>query len=131
MRTFGGRRAVTRAAVAALLPLALLSACSGALDQANTVQTHLNRIEEVASAKVVTPSADTGAAITVTYTGSDTVRELGRLIAEIDRVADEQDYPSYRLDLVPAANDGDRLLIDDTFAGSSDEADVLGNWFAT
>lgn len=131
MRTFGGRRAVLRAAVAALLPLALLSACSGALDQANTVQTHLNRIEEVASAKVVAPSADTGAAITVTYTGADTPRELGRLIAEIDGVADGQEYPSYRLDLVPAANDGDRLMIDDSFAGSADETDVLGNWFAT
>lgn len=135
MRTFGGRRAVARAAVAATLPLALLgaclTACTGALDQAHTVQTHLNRIDEVTSSKVATPSADTGAAITVTYTGADAPRELGRLIAEIDRVADEQDYPSYRLDLVPAANDADRLMIDDRFAGSPDEDQVLANWFAT
>lgn len=135
MRTFGGRRAVGRAAVAATLPLALLgacfTACTGALDQAHTVQTHLNRIDEVTSSEVATPSADTGAAITVTYTDADSPRELGRLIAEIDRVADEQDYPSYRLDLVPAANDADRLMIDDRFAGSSDEDQVLANWFAT
>ena len=131
MRTFGGRRAVARAAVAATLPLALLSACSGALDQAHTVQTHLNRIDEVTSSEVATPSADTGAAITVTYNGVETVRELARLVAEIDRVADDQDYPSYRLDLVPAAHDADRLTVDDAFAGSVAEAEVLDNWFAT
>ncbi|GAB3198622.1 hypothetical protein GCM10027062_13220 [Nocardioides hungaricus] len=117
--------------VAAVLPLALLGACSGALDQANTVQTRLNRIDQVTSSKVATPSADTGAAITVTYNDASSVRELSRLIAAIDRVADEQDYPSYRLDLVPAENDADRLTVDDSFAGSSDEAEVLGNWLTT
>ena len=54
-----------------------------------------------------------------------------RLIAAIDAVADEEGYPSYRLDLVPAASTSDRLLVDDSFAGSADETDVLGNWFAT
>ncbi|GAB6984551.1 hypothetical protein JCM10369A_10750 [Nocardioides pyridinolyticus] len=126
---------MARAAVAAIVPLALplglLGACSGALDRAHTVQTHLNRIDEVTGAKVATPSPDTGAAITVTYDDADTVRELARLIAEVDRVADEQDYPSYRLDLVPAGNDADRLVVDDAFAGSPDQADVLGNWLAT
>ncbi len=135
MRTFGGRRAVTRATIAVTLPLALLSAllsaCTGALDQAHTVQTHLNRIDEVTSAKVATPSVDTGAAITVTYHDADSPRELGRLVAAIDRVADEQDYPSYRLDLVPAANDADRLMVDDRFARSPDAEAVLANWFAT
>lgn len=122
---------MARAAVAVTLPVALLSACSGALDQAHTVQTHLNRIDDVVGSEVTTPSADTGAAITVTYVDADTVRELTRLVADIDRVADEQDYPSHRLDLVPAANDADRLTVDDTFAGSSDQADVLDNWLAT
>jgi hypothetical protein len=133
MGTFGGRRAVRRAAllVAASLPLALLTSCAGALDQAHTVQTHLNRINEVSGAQVTTPSADRGAAITVTYSDAGSVRELGRLIAEIDRVADEEDYPSYRLDLVPAGADGDRLMVDDSFAGSADEEAVLGNWFTT
>lgn len=124
---------MARAALLAVasLPLALLTSCSGALDQAHTVQTHLNRIDEVTAAKVATPSADTGAAITVTYNDVGSVRELSRLIAEVDRVADEQDYPPYRLDLVPADNDADRLTVDDSFAGSADEAEVLGNWFAT
>ena len=119
------------ALVAASLPLALLTACSGALDQAHTVQTHLNRIDEITDAQVATPSADTGAAITVTYQDSDSVRELTRLIAEIDRVATEESYPAYRLDLVPADNDADRLTVDDTFTGSADEPDVLENWLAT
>ena len=135
MRTFGGRRAVTRAAVAVTLPLALLSAClgacTGALDQAHTVQTHLNRIDEVASSKVATPSTDTGAAITVTYQDVEAPRQLLRLAAAVDRVADEQDYPSYRLDLVPAANDADRLTVDDRFATSPDAEEVAANWFAT
>jgi hypothetical protein len=133
MGTFGGRGAVARAVAlsAASLPLALLASCSGALDQAHTVQTHLNRIDEVTHSQVATPSADTGAAITVTYQYADSVRELGRLIGEIDRVADEQDYPSYRLDLVPAASDTDRLTVDDSFSGSAAEPEVLGNWLAT
>lgn len=138
MRTFGGRRAARRAAapstVGAALSLTLLatlSGCAGALDLAHTVQTHLNRIDEVSDASVSTPSADTGAAITVTYGGIETPRELGRLIAEIDEVADEENYPSYRLDLLPAGSTSDRLTVDDSFSGSADAADVLANWFAT
>lgn len=121
-------------ALAVALPLALLAtltACAGPLDLAHTVQTHLNRIDEVTDSTVSTPTTDTGAAITVTYAGVETPRELGRLIAEIDEVADEKDYPSYRLDLLPAASTSDRLTVDDSFAGSADAAEVLANWFAT
>lgn len=123
--------ALTAVGLALTLPLATLAACTGALDQAHTVQTHLNRIDEVTDAEVATPSADTGAAITVTYTDVETVRELSRLIGSIDAIADEEGYPSYRLDLVPAESTSDRLLVDDSFAGSADETEVLGNWFAT
>ena len=132
MRTFGGRRAVARASALLLaLPVLSVAGCSGALDQAHSVQTHLNRIDEVADSQVSTPSASTGAAIEVVYDGVDTARSLARLIKAIDAVADGEDYPSYRLDLVPAANDRDRLTVDDSFAGSDDETSVLDNWFAT
>jgi hypothetical protein len=117
--------------VGAVLPALLLSSCSGALDLAHSVQTRLNRIEEVTDAQVATPSQSTGAAIEVTYNDTDTPRTLARLIKEIDAVADDHHYPSYRLDLVPADNDRDRLTVDDTFAGSGDEPSVLANWFAT
>ncbi len=116
--------------VALALPAALLSSCSAALDQAHSVQTRLNRIGEVTDAQVSTPSAETGAAIEVTYNGAGTERALARLITAIDAVADGADYPSYRLDLVPADNDRDRLTVDDSFAGSDDEASVLGNWLS-
>lgn len=137
MGTFGGRRAVERAAALAAGSLVLaslaasLTGCTGALDQAHSVQTRLNRIDEVSSADVSTPSADTGAAITVTYADAGSVRELTRLIAAVDGVAEEEDYPSYRLDLVPADGPSDRLTVDDSFAGSADEEAVLANWFAT
>ena len=137
MGTFGGRRAVARASgrvaacLALALPVALLSSCTAALDQAHTVQTKLNRIEQVTRSSVTTPSADTGAAITVTFTRADSVRTLARLVAQIDAVADEEAYPSYRLDLVPADSEGERLMVDDSFTGSDDEEAVLGNWFAT
>ncbi|HEU5036740.1 MAG TPA: hypothetical protein VFT70_07040 [Nocardioides sp.] len=130
MRTFGGRRAVACASVLLTLPVAGLAGCTAALDQAHSVQTRLNRIDEVAGAQVSTPSPDTGAAIEVTYAGVETVRALARLVRAVDAVADDEDYPSYRLDLVPAENDGDRLTVDDTFADSPDEASVLDNWFA-
>ena len=113
------------------LPAALLTSCSDALDQAHTVQTRLNRIEQVTGAQVSTPSADTGAVIEVTYNDTGGRRTLARLIKEIDIVADGADYPSYRLDLVPAEDDRDRLTVDDSFTGSDDEASVLDNWFAT
>lgn len=130
MGTFGGRRALRCAA--ALLALALTSAlvagCSDSIDQAHSVQTKLNRIEGVSRAEVTTPSASTGAAIEVVYEGEPGPRELGQLIEEIDKVADAEDYPSYRLDLVPAQNDADRLTVDDSFAGSPDSQTVLENW---
>ncbi|MGY2701093.1 hypothetical protein [Nocardioides sp. HB32] len=133
MRTFGGRRAVARASVlvALALPVAVLTSCSGALDQAHSVQTRLNRIDEVTDAQVSTPSAQTGAAIEVTYDDAGTERTLARLIKEISAVAADEDYPSYRLDLVPAGYDRDRLTVDDSFSGSEEESSVLGNWFAT
>lgn len=127
---------MARASVPLLaLPLSLaalsLAGCTGALDQAHSVQTRLNRIDQVTDAQVSTPSASTGAAIEVAYTGVETERALARLVRAIDVVADDEDYPSYRLDLVPAADDRDRLTVDDSFAGSQDEDSVLGNWFAT
>jgi hypothetical protein len=134
MGTFGGRRAVAHAsallALAGLLAVPLLTGCSAALDQAHSVQTRLGRIDEVADADVTTPTADTGAAIRVDYAGASTERELTRLIAAIDRVAADEDYPSYRLELSPADAPGDRLVLDDAFSGSDDEQPVLANWLA-
>ena len=119
------------ASVLLAAPLVSLAGCTAALDQAHSVQTRLNRIDQVSNAQVSTPSANTGAAIEVVYAGAETERALARLVREIDAVADDEDYPSYRLDLVPAAHDHDRLTVDDSFGGSEDEASVLGNWFAT
>ncbi|GAA1159530.1 hypothetical protein GCM10009606_42000 [Nocardioides aquiterrae] len=113
------------------LPLLAVAACSGALDQAHSVQTRLNRIDEVVASRVSTPSPSTGAAIEVVYDDADTVRSLSRLVKAVDAVADDEDYPSYRLDLVPAANEHDRLTVDDSFGGSTDQASVLDNWLAT
>ena len=112
------------------LPAAALTSCSAALDQAHTVQTKLGRIDEIVDASVATPSKDTGAAIAITYTDADAPRELAGLLAEIDKVADGEEYPSYRLDLTPAGSAGDRLTVDDTFVDSADQAEVLANWFA-
>ena len=112
-------------------PLVSLTSCSRALDQAHSVQTRLNRLEEVTDAQVATPSKNTGAAIEITYNGTDSVRTLTRLVKEVDEIADDEDYPSYRLDLVPADNDQDRLMVDDSFTGSKDEQVVLTNWLAT
>ena len=131
MGTFGGRRAVARASALVVLALPALAGCSGALDQAHTVQTRLNRIDAVTQADVTTPSQDTGAAITVTYNDDPTVRQLTQLLQEIDSVADDEDYPSYRLDLVPSQHDTDRLVVDDSFTGSDDEPTVLANWLTT
>jgi hypothetical protein len=95
------------------------------------VQTKLNRIDGVSRAEVTTPSASTGAAIEVVYEGDPGPRELGQLIVEVDKVADAESYPSYRLDLVPADNDADRLTVDDSFAASPDAQVVLENWLTT
>lgn len=131
MRTFGGRRALTYACafVALSVPASLLSGCSAAIDLAHSVQTKLGRIDAVTSAQVAAPSTDTGAAIAVTYTGADTTLELTDLLAEIDKVADDAEYPSYRLDLTPAGA-ADRLTVDDTFVHNPDQESVLDNWFA-
>lgn len=123
--------ACASAGLALLLSASLLGGCSGAIDQSHSVQTKLNRIDGVSEAKVTTPSASTGAAIEVTYGGDPTERALSRLIKQIDQVADDEDYPSYRLDLVPASNTSDRLTVDDSFTGSRDETTVLANWLTT
>lgn len=133
MGTFGGRRAVACASalLAVLLPGSLLTACSDPIDQSHTVQTQLNRIDAVTDAQVTTPSDSTGAVIEVVYNDDPTARELAALVKEIDAVTDREDYPSYRLDLVPAQDDGDRLTVDDTFVDSDDRSTVLENWLST
>jgi hypothetical protein len=140
MGTFGGRRAVAHAVarlvpplvpplmLASVLAVPLLAGCSAALDQAHSVQTRLGRLEEVAGVEVTTPSADAGAAIRLDYTGATTGRELSRLIDAIDRVATDERYPSYRLELT--SSDTDRLVVDDGFVGSRAEPAVLENWLA-
>lgn len=136
MGTFGGRRAVARASARVALPAALcvvlsagmLTGCTRALDQAHSIQTKLGRIDEVGDATVTTPSDERTPAITVRYTGIASDRELARLLTEIDRVADEADYPPYRLDLVAADAPGDTLVVDDTFIGSEAEPTVLTTW---
>jgi hypothetical protein len=132
MRTFGGRRALTHvcALVALCLPAAALTSCSAALDQAHTVQTKLGRVDEIVEASVATPSEDTGAAIAVTFADADSPREIADLLEEIDKVADGEAYPSYRLDLTPAGSAGDRLTVDDTFVDHPDQTVVLENWFS-
>lgn len=130
MRTFGGRRAVAH--VSALLVLALagavLTGCSDAVDQAHSIQTKLGRVDAITRADVTTPTADRGAAISVTYDNAETPRELSALVAAIDKIASEADYPSYRLDLVPVTSEGDTLVVDDAFASSDAEPGVLANW---
>lgn len=132
MRTFGGRRALTHvcAFVALCVPAALLTGCSAAVDLSHSVQTKLGRVDGIAEASVATPSQDTGAAIAVTYTSADTSRELADLLEEIEKVTDEAEYPSYRLDLTPVDSNGDRLTVDDTFVDSDDRTTVLDNWFS-
>lgn len=118
--------------VSALLSLTLatsiLTACSGGVDQAHSIQTKLGRIDAISQADVTTPTADRGAAITVRYDGGGSRRELAALIAAINKVATESDYPSFRLDLEPLSSEGDVLVVDDTFAGSEGEAAILDNW---
>ncbi|CAI9405855.1 hypothetical protein HIDPHFAB_04468 [Nocardioides sp. T2.26MG-1] len=135
MGTFGGRRAVARASALAVLSVPLLTGpllagCSTALDQAHSVQTRLGRLHQVGDATVTTPTEDRAAAIAVTYTGVATERELTRLLTEIDRVADEADYPPYRLDLAPADAGTDTLVVDDAFIGSEAEPTVLASWLS-
>jgi hypothetical protein len=131
MRTFGGRRAVTHVSAWVLLSLGaavLATGCTGAVDQAHSIQTKLGRIEAITAVDVATPTADRGAAISVSYAGAETTRELGTLIAAIDRVAADAKYPSYRLRLTPVTSTGDQLVVDDDFPGSAREERVLGNW---
>lgn len=132
MRTFGGRRALTHvcAFLVLCLPAAALAGCSAALDLAHSVQTKLGRVDGIVTATVATPSKDTGAAIAVTYTGADTSREIAGLLVAIDKVADDAEYPSYRLDLTPADANGDRLTVDDSFVDSDDRSVVLDSWLS-
>lgn len=132
MGTFGGRRALTLVCALAVLslPAGVLAGCSASLDLSHSVQTKLGRVDGIVDASVATPSKDTGAAIAVTFADADTERQLSALIAEIDEVADDAGYPSYRLDLTPAGGSGDTLTVDDSFVDSPDREAVLDNWFS-
>jgi hypothetical protein len=118
--------------VSALLALSLattvLAGCSDAVDQAHSIQTRLGRIEAISESDVTTPTTDRGAGISVTYDGAGTRRELTTLIAAIDKIATDADYPSFRLDLAPVASEGDVLVVDDSFAGSDAEPGILDSW---
>lgn len=116
--------------VLSVVPAVALAGCTRALDQAHSVQTRLGRIDQVGDATVTTPTDDRAAAIAISYTGVTTERELTRLLTEIDRVADEADYPPYRLDLVSADAPADTLVVDESFIGSDVEPTVLRTWLS-
>jgi hypothetical protein len=130
MRTFGGRRAVTHVSALLVLTLAttVLGGCSDAVDQAHSIQTKLGRIDAISAADVTTPTAERGPSISVSYDDAGTRRELSALIAAIDKIATDADYPSFRLDLKPVTSEGDVLVVDDSFSGSEDEPGVLDSW---
>ena len=104
MGIVGGRRGPARPHVTALvlattaLVGAALAGCSGAGDQAHTVQTRLGRLPQVADVVVATPSRDQAPAITVTYERDvASAAVLAGLVAAVDDVADDLDYPTYPL----------------------------------
>lgn len=120
-----------------MLALALspaVAGCSGAVDRSRTVQTHLDRIDQVVRVDITSPAWDRGAAFAVTYEDVDDATGLAALIAEIDTAATDQGYATYRLDLTSddASDDtGDaHLLVDETFTGSPDEDAVLDGYYA-
>ena len=132
MRTSGGRGpgVVLAGVLAALLSSALLSGCTEDADRAHVLQTHLGRIDHVDRVDVTAPTRTQGTAIRVTFDDQvDGPDALAKLIADVDAAADEEKYPTYRLDLAPHGDDA-ALVVDDSFTGSDREDAILKNWFA-
>ncbi|MCW2794012.1 MAG: hypothetical protein JWO76_3110 [Nocardioides sp.] len=122
-----------RGATAGLLAAVVLGSvtgCSGTVDQAHSVQTRLGRVDGVLTADVVTPSDARAARIEVTFDPTLEPADLAVLVGDVARAARAEDYPLYRLDLVPGDGEHDVLVVDDRFHGSPDEETVLTNWKA-
>jgi hypothetical protein len=132
MGIVGVRRALTTAAtgvVVAAMALCCLAGCSGSVDEARTVQTHLGRLHQVVDVDVAVPSRDRTPAITVTYDGDvDRPPVLADLVAEIVAVADDLDYPAYPLTLVPAVQPDSALTLRGASRRPVDEKTVLATW---
>lgn len=130
MRLVGGRRTWGAAALAVVVSIPLLAGCTNATDLGRTAQTQLNRIDQVTSSDVTVPTWDNDTTIAVTYEDIDDTAGLAALLADIDEVATDQGYSTYRLELTSASLDDSVLVVDQNLTGSPDEKAVLDNWYA-
>ena len=137
MGIVGGRRGHARphGAAATVLVAALLAtslgACAEPVDESRTVQTHIGRLHHVVDVDVTTPTPDRAAAITVTYAADvESPATVSGLINDVGTVADDLDYPTYLLTLVPAVDPDSALAVDAGFPGRPAKKDVLTTWFA-
>jgi hypothetical protein len=122
--TVGGR-----AATAALV-LAALAGCAAAPDVARTVEGEVVQLDGVADATVTPPTADRAATLTVTYDDGADAAALATLADEVARVAERNDYATYRLTLVPELEPDSALVVGPDFSGSAAERPLLGAWLA-
>ncbi|MBB6628043.1 hypothetical protein H5V45_12010 [Nocardioides sp. KIGAM211] len=128
VRTTAATAAATAAAL--LLSSCLLAGCSEGVDLAHSVQTRLGRVDGVLSADVTAPSDAEAPRIELTVDPDLTAADLVLLLRAVGKVTVRDDYPSHRLELEPADEEGDVLVVDDTFAGRDDELAVLESWQA-
>lgn len=136
MGIVGGRRGHARpraaAAIAAIVAMlgATLSGCADTVDEARTLEAKIGRLHQVVDATVATPTADQAGAISVTYADDvDNPSELAALVARVEAVAAERDYPAHRLALVPSVEPDSTLVVDGGFGGADAQDEVLTTWF--
>lgn len=129
MGIVGGRRAAAATLATGALLLSGLAGCSRAPDQAHAVQSGLRHLDQVRAAEVTRPSPDRAAAIRITYAaGVDDAAGLAALVSEVDAVAADGGYPSYRLTLVSAVTPESELTVGDGFGDRRASRAVLRTW---
>lgn len=104
------------------------TACSADRDRAQGLDTTLAGIDGVDDAGVRSATKDTANQIEVTLDlGLDPTETLAT-VKRVDNAARDAGFTTYVLELSRTITDGDVLVVDDTFAGSRDATQVVGNW---
>lgn len=124
----GGRAARCALTLVTTTLVASLAACAPAIDQAQSVQTRIGRIPDVAATRVTPPSAAQAGTVSVDLLTGSSVAEVLAITEAVTRAADDEGFNDYRLTLREAGAEPATLVVDGDFAADPRAVAVVGAW---
>lgn len=120
---------------AVLLACALVAGATGCsseeLDRAQSLHTTLGTLDGVSDSDVATATSTSSELVEVVLDGGLEAPEVLAVLEDVSAAAERAGFAGYRLEVRRSLTEDDLLVVDDTFTGSRDAREVVGNWVRT